>query len=472
MNAPAHQIVSDSTGEDRLFIWDGISVHTEITNKTGKDAAAGWLAYDAGCAFCVAMARGVEGLLARRGIGLAPLHAGWVRARLGFKQGEQADRMWLLLRSGANFGGGDALIEIARRVWWARPVAWLARLPGARRLINAGYMLVARRRACISGACEVGPRPRRGASVMTRIIDWLPLIAATIVALCAQSALPAWAFMWALALAIFAGCKWLMYRLSMRNVAGRDKVAPAGTKAPSLARKIGYFLAWPGLDAAAFLAPPAQAKPATLRDWFGTGLNLAIGSSFITMARIVPADQPLFAGWVFMIGLIFLLHFGAARAMTLAWRNLGVSAPLMMENPAAASSLSEFWGKRWNRDFRVLAHEIIFKPAHRLLSRLGAARAAGGAMLAVFLVSGLVHDLVISLPAGAGFGLPTGYFLVQAAGLWFERSRTGRRLGLGRGMRGRLYTLTLTALPAFALFHPDFVVNVIVPFARAIGVMG
>src|SRR5438445_420040 len=90
-------------------------------------------------------------------------------------------------------------------------------------------------------------------------------------------------------------------------------------------------------------------------------------------------------------------------------------------------------------------------------------------MLVAFAGSGLIHDLVISVPAGAGYGLPTAYFSLQGLALLLERAPIGRRLGLGAGVRGRLFAIAVSALPAFWLFHPAFVLNVVVPFLRVIG---
>ncbi len=84
------------------------------------------------------------------------------------------------------------------------------------------------------------------------------------------------------------------------------------------------------------------------------------------------------------------------------------------------------------------------------------------------MVSGLIHDLVISLPARGGYGLPTLYFLLQGAGVSVERSRFGKRLGLGHGLRGWCFMLLFLTVAALALFHPWFVERVILPFMRAI----
>ena len=92
-----------------------------------------------------------------------------------------------------------------------------------------------------------------------------------------------------------------------------------------------------------------------------------------------------------------------------------------------------------------------------------------GATLTTFLASGLMHELVISVPAGGGYGLPTGYFVLQGVGLASERSELGRLLGLGRGWRGWMFTALVTVGPAFWLFPPPFVHNVVLPMLGAIG---
>lgn len=132
-----------------------------------------------------------------------------------------------------------------------------------------------------------------------------------------------------------------------------------------------------------------------------------------------------------------------------------------MQRPASSRSLSEFWGRRWNLGFRQLSHDFVLRP---LYSRLG----LPAATLLVFFVSGLIHELVISVPARGGYGLPTTYFVLQGLGVIFERSRGGRFLGFGRGVLGWAFTALITAGPVCFLFHPPFVLRVILPFMKAI----
>lgn len=179
------------------------------------------------------------------------------------------------------------------------------------------------------------------------------------------------------------------------------------------------------------------------------------------IARRVPEPHTLVRGWIGLFGLIFLLHFGSFHLIALVWQTLGIDAAAIMSKPILSKTLSEFWGKRWNLGFRQLAYDLIFQPLHR---KTGVAVAS----LLVFLASGLVHDLVISLPARGGYGLPTAYFILQGLGVTLERSSLGRFLGLQHGLPAWSFMFLVAAVPAFWLFHPPFVLRVILPFMHAI----
>jgi alginate O-acetyltransferase complex protein AlgI len=92
-------------------------------------------------------------------------------------------------------------------------------------------------------------------------------------------------------------------------------------------------------------------------------------------------------------------------------------------------------------------------------------------MTAGFLVSGLVHELVISVPAGGGFGGPTLFFAAQGVAMSIERSMIGRAIGLGRGWRGWVFAAAVVVAPACILFHAPFVRKVIGPMLENWGRM-
>ncbi|MGB2634232.1 MAG: MBOAT family protein [Candidatus Acidiferrum sp.] len=216
------------------------------------------------------------------------------------------------------------------------------------------------------------------------------------------------------------------------------------------------------MDAESFLDETNRPPMPRFREWFWAIFKTALGAFLLwIVAATLPAALLLLRGWVGMLGLILLLHFGTFQMLSLFWQSFGVQAQPIMMAPLRSQSLSEFWGKRWNLGFRQLAHELIFLPSGKYLP-------VGVAGLLVFFVSGLLHDAVISVPAQAGYGLPTGYFLLQGLGVIAERSSFGKQLGLGRGTRGWLFMALVAAGPVFWLFHSAFVTRVFIPFMEAI----
>ncbi len=285
---------------------------------------------------------------------------------------------------------------------------------------------------------------------------WGPVIILPVaVLLLTPAETPRWVLMWLLAIAIFFGCKWLTWR--------RTPVAEVPWW-----QHAGYLLAWPGMDAKAFFAtePLSSDQRPTAFEWGIAVANILIGVIlFWGVSRLVPPDQELLLGWVGMVGTILIFHFGSFKLLSCVWRSRGINAHPLMNNPLASTRVSEFWGKRWNTAFRDLTHRFFFRP---VVVKLGLT----GATLAGFVFSGLVHEVVISVPARAGYGGPTLFFTIQGIAILFERSRFGKALGLGQNGRGWLFTALVLVLPVFILFHPPFVKEIVVPFMKAFSAIG
>jgi hypothetical protein len=300
--------------------------------------------------------------------------------------------------------------------------------------------------------------------------------------------------MWLMTGAIFLGCKWLTFW------GVRRQIQPV-----RVGRALAYFFLWPGMDAKKFACPTDRQnltalnrqvlrKPASevrqARDprWVSRAAKQLSGnvprhagrmpalsakrrSIVVATAKILLgavllfglarfAPDPLLTGWIGMIGMILVLHFGMFALLAIAWRAYGLDVRPIMDAPLNSTSLGEFWARRWNGAFNQLAFENIFRPV---------ARSTGPILgtIVAFLASGLIHELVISLPARTGYGLPTAYFLLQGCGVIIQH-RVPR---IRHGMAGQFFTAFVVAVPAFWLFHPPFVRNVILPFMKAIGAL-
>jgi hypothetical protein len=307
---------------------------------------------------------------------------------------------------------------------------------------------------------------QRSSKALKRGFDVGVLLCLPAIAVLFRNQLPAWGFMWATASAIYLGCKWVTWRRASRRM--------------SWLRSIAYFL-WCGMDPEPFLSPALPACNSQSA-WIRALRNSAAGAALVFIAaRLASHTQSLWVGWIGMLGVVLFLHFGAFELLAALWNKAGIRVKPVMQAPIVATSVAEFWGRRWNTAFNDLARELVFRPLVKMFEekarrvgdgRKGSKHRSNGmaaATLVVFGGSGLIHELVISLPARGGYGLPTAYFILQGLVALFERSRFGRQIGLGRGVRGWLFTLACTAGAAFWLFHPPFVRNVILPMLHALG---
>jgi alginate O-acetyltransferase complex protein AlgI len=239
--------------------------------------------------------------------------------------------------------------------------------------------------------------------------------------------------MWILAVSMFMAAKWAMWWPH------RGQAGPGAS--------LMWFVLWPGMDA-------AWLRKEHVRPAAGAGRGLvhtALGAALVAAAMAL-REQGLAAAWLAMAGLLNLLHFGLFHVLAGFWQRRGRRAPPLVDRPLASTTLTEFWGRRWNTAYHHLSDRLVFRPLAR---RHGAVVA----MLSVFIVSGLVHDLVISLPARGGWGLPTLYFVIQGAAIPCERRWK---------LRSRLWVLCVAGLPLPLCFHPSFCERVILPLLDAL----
>ena len=129
-----------------------ISLASEFTDGKGRHAR-GWLFFDAECSFCTRTARWMRPILERRGLAVAPLQDARVGALLGLPQSELLRELRFLLADGRQTGGAEAVLAVAREIWWAWPLAWLGNLPGMMAVLRRAYRWVAAQRSCAAVAC-------------------------------------------------------------------------------------------------------------------------------------------------------------------------------------------------------------------------------------------------------------------------------------------------------------------------------
>jgi alginate O-acetyltransferase complex protein AlgI len=163
----------------------------------------------------------------------------------------------------------------------------------------------------------------------------------------------------------------------------------------------------------------------------------------------------LLASLFLLPGLSLMLHFGLCNILAGAWRFRGVPCEALFRAPLRSQNLGEFWAKRWNVAFSEMTAIAVYRPLAASLGR-------GPALLAGFALSGLLHELAISVPVRAGFGLPLLYFLMHGGLVLVERalSRAGHPL---QGWMGRAWTIFWVVAPLPILFHPPFLAGVIWP---------
>jgi alginate O-acetyltransferase complex protein AlgI len=242
-------------------------------------------------------------------------------------------------------------------------------------------------------------------------------------------------------------------------------MAPGERRRLSWGRFVAYLL-WPGMQPSHFLPERTPTDSQIAPTLGGTLLNFATGATLLWVVPALTVEV-----WPFSLrvavafaGFLWIQVLGGCDALALQYRDCGIGVEKLWDCPIAATSLMDFWGRRWNRIFSGMLREILFLPLAR---RLGPTLA----LFAVFLYSGLLHEN-FSFGARSGYGGALLYFAIQGAATWLEGRRVCRRFLLRHAWLGRLWTAAVVLVPLPIMFHEGFRDEVLPPLLGLAGVPG
>lgn len=159
----------------------------------------------------------------------------------------------------------------------------------------------------------------------------------------------------------------------------------------------------------------------------GSGLLLAAPAYGLYWALVPPLGLSWL--WISYLAVLpaFLSGLVVGPVTRLSLLPLGLLMPPFHGRDIGGASLTGFWGNGWNLWMSDWFRQATFIPFRRTPRR---------ASFLAFLVSGLVHEPVINLPAALLFGWNTwglvlAYFMVQWAGVLVDR----RLVRLAPGLR-------------------------------------
>jgi alginate O-acetyltransferase complex protein AlgI len=252
---------------------------------------------------------------------------------------------------------------------------------------------------------------------------------------------------------------------AMKAVVAVESQADGGPRLTAV-QLLAFAAGWFGMRPALFARLGSPALPGAGRlIWFGVK-RLVAGAAFLLLASLIWTQAApwlstdgarLLATVPGLVGLSLILHFGIFNILAGLWRLAGVDCRQLFRAPLLSTSLGEFWGRRWNLAFSEMTALAIYRPLAEVTGRRVATAAA-------FVCSGFLHELAISVPVLAGYGLPSLYFVLHGALVLAERGLERARCPINSvPWLGRLWVLAWLALPLPILFHPPFLRGVVWP---------
>ncbi|KAK9152702.1 hypothetical protein Sjap_000182 [Stephania japonica] len=169
-----------------------------------------------------------------------------------------------------------------------------------------------------------------------------------------------------------------------------------------------------------------------------------------------------------------------ATVSVLAWALLGLALEPHFNKPYMATSLQDFWGRRWNLMASNALRSLVYEPLKRWVSRseIGAMFPRIIAVMGTFVVSGLVHEIALYYHARTRPSWEmTGFFVLQ--GLVVIVEIVVKKVLLMKGIAwrmnrvvSRVLVVGFVMLSAMSLFFPPVLkCNAVVSLEREIGAM-
>jgi hypothetical protein len=189
-------------------------------------------------------------------------------------------------------------------------------------------------------------------------------------------------------------------------------------------------------------SPPSLGEVARAAGW---ALAAATAMAIVVAVGPMSFERPAALGARWLAGALLAyaatdFAYGSIRA---ALRGAGFHVYEFHRTPAAALSVKEFWGERWNRTVMAWFREHIVRP----FAKRGR---TGAGLVASFAASAALHAYLVVVSVGGVMALVMGgYFVVQAALIGVERA-----IGIRGRLARRAWTITVMILTSPLFVEP------------------
>ncbi len=248
---------------------------------------------------------------------------------------------------------------------------------------------------------------------------------------------------------------------------------------------LAFAIGWPGMRPSLFAGVPGPALKNT-RSYIQRGcIRLTIGlvlfaaaylvwhqwalpqaannenaPKLLTLLPSVGSAYQIVTSFLLMLAFSLSIHFGIFNIVTGCWRSVGAKCNALFVAPLHSRTLSEFWGRRWNLAFSEMTTWGVFRPLKKVVGK-------GPATFCAFLFSGLLHELAISVPVQAGYGLPLIYFGLHGAAMLLESHWLSKTAWFNdHAWWPRVWTICWIILPLPILFHGPFLAGCLWPLVQ------